>query len=79
VAALDVKRAWHRWYPNVSLLYIYNVKPCLRKSPLSPYWQAVLWLPSGKRTNRSTKKTKRSEAMKVAKRMQQTINKIDDV
>jgi len=51
-------------------LYIYNVKPCLRKSPLSPYWQAVLWLPSGKRTNRSTKKTKRSEAMKVAKRMQ---------
>jgi len=55
------------------------MKPCLRKHPESPFWQAVLWLPNGKRTNRSTKKTKRAEAMAVAKRMQQTINRIGHV
>jgi hypothetical protein len=49
------------------------MKPCLRKHPDSPYWQAVLYLPSGKRTNRSTKKTKRGEAMKVALQMQKEL------
>lgn len=48
-------------------------KPCLRKHPESPYWQAVIYLPSGKRTNRSTKKTKRAEALAVAKRMQEAL------
>lgn len=55
------------------------MKPCLRKHPDSPFWQAVLWLPHGKRTNRSTKKRNRLEAFKVAERMQETINKIGHV
>jgi hypothetical protein len=55
------------------------MKPCLRKHPESPFWQAVLRLPTGKRTNRSTKKTNRAEAWKVAQRMQKTLNKIGHV
>lgn len=55
------------------------MKPGLRKHPESPFWQAVLWLPNGKRTNRSTKKTRRGEALKVALRMQATINRIGHV
>jgi hypothetical protein len=55
------------------------MKPCLRKHPDGPYWLAVLWLPTGKRTNRTTKKTNKVEAMKVALRMQKTMNKIGHV
>lgn len=55
------------------------MKPCLRRHPSSPFWQAVLWLPNGKRTNRSTKKTKRSEAKRVMLEMQKTINAIGHV
>lgn len=51
------------------------MKPCLRRHPESPFWQAVLWLPNGKRTNRSTRKTRRPEAVKVALRMQATLNR----
>lgn len=55
------------------------MKPCLRRHPESPYWQAVLCLPNGKRTNRSTRKTRKPEALKVAQRMQKTLNAIGHV
>jgi len=50
-----------------------NYTPSLRRQKNSPYWQAVLRLPSGQRTNRSTKKTRKPEALKEAARMQREL------
>ena len=46
----------------------------VRKTRLSPYWQAVLTIKDGTRTNRSTKQTDKSKANEVAREMQRTIN-----
>jgi hypothetical protein len=47
----------------------------IRKSPLSPYWQAVLTLPDGRRTNRSTKCTSKTQAQLIAAQYQEMANK----
>ena len=46
----------------------------VRKTRLSPYWQAVLTLKDGTRTNRSTKQIDKAKANEVALEMQRTIN-----
>ena len=38
----------------------------IRKTKLSPYWQAVLTLADGSRTNRSTRQTNERKAKAVA-------------
>jgi hypothetical protein len=45
----------------------------IRKTTLSPYWQAVLTFPDGTRTNRSTKQTDKGKAKEIADAMEQTI------
>jgi integrase len=42
----------------------------LRKHPRSPYWQAVITLPDGRRTNRSTKCRDRKKAIRVAQQLE---------
>jgi hypothetical protein len=37
----------------------------LRKHPRSPYWQAVFFLPHGRRTNRSTGTVDKKEAART--------------
>jgi hypothetical protein len=46
----------------------------IRKTKLSPYWQAVLTLADGTRTNRSTRQTHKKKAKEVADEMARTIN-----
>ena len=46
----------------------------VRKSKLSPYWQAVLTLEDGTRTNRSIKQIDKGKANEVAREMQRTIH-----
>jgi hypothetical protein len=50
-----------------------SYRPCVRRQRNTPYWQAVLKLATGRRTNRSTKQTDRAKALKVALRMQQQL------
>jgi hypothetical protein len=46
----------------------------VRRTNLSPYWQAVLTRADGSRTNRSTKQTEKKKAIEVAAEMQRTIH-----
>ena len=38
----------------------------LRKIPKSPYWQAIIYLPDGRKTTRSTGTTNKREALQIA-------------
>jgi integrase len=47
----------------------------IRKTPNSPYWQAVITLPDGTRTNRSTKSKDKTTALRLAAEYQEASNR----
>ena len=46
----------------------------LRRHPRSPYWQAIINLPDGRRTNRSTGTTNKKEALLIALKFEEAAN-----
>ena len=46
----------------------------LRKIPRSPYWQAIINLPDGRRTTRSTGTTNKKEALLIALKFEEAAN-----
>jgi integrase len=50
----------------------------IRKTPLSPFYQAVITLPDGRRTNKSTKTTNKAEAYLLAAQFQTAADKLKD-
>ena len=53
---------------------VVTIMATLRKHPRSPYWLAVITLPDGRRTNRSTKCRDRKKAIRVAQQLEDTAN-----
>ena len=43
----------------------------LRKVPRSPYWQAIFYLPDGRKTTKSTRNTKKRDAQQIADQFEQ--------
>src|SRR5665213_2121325 len=50
----------------------------IRKTPLSPFYQAVITLPDGRRTNRSTKTANKTQALLLAAQYQNAADKLKD-
>ncbi len=50
----------------------------IRKTPLSPFFQAVITLPDGRRTNRSTKTKNKTQALLLAAQFQDAADKLKD-
>jgi integrase len=46
----------------------------LRRHPRSPYWQAIIYLPDGRKTNRSTGTTNKKEALLIALKFEEAAN-----
>ena len=46
----------------------------LRKIPKSPYWQAIIYLPDGRKTTRSTGTTNKREALQIALKFEEAAN-----
>ena len=46
----------------------------LRRHPHSPYWQAIINLPDGRKTTRSTGTTKKRDALQIAMKFEEATN-----
>ncbi|SVB76287.1 uncharacterized protein METZ01_LOCUS229141, partial [marine metagenome] len=46
----------------------------LRRHPHSPYWQAIINLPDGRKTTRSTGTTKKRDALQIALKFEEAAN-----
>ena len=46
----------------------------LRRHPRSPYWQAIIYLPDGRKTNRSTGTTNKKDALQIALKFEEAAN-----
>ena len=46
----------------------------LRKVQHSPYWQAIIYLPDGRKTTRSTGTTNKKEALQIAMKFEEAAN-----
>lgn len=46
----------------------------LRRHPRSPYWHAIIYLPDGRKTNRSTGTTNKKDALRIALQFEEAAN-----